>query len=199
MDCAWRRVACEKDTCPICGHINKDRKRHIDVGEDPDDIDMIFEDVGRTFKETLELIKKDAESKGFDITNIDDIKEPPRPEKFGLYRKLAEWHKELTKFLAIAEKSESMWLYTPEGQDLSWYKNILLAKVYRQLCNRWELDNGAEYGKEDFEYTKYVLDECFKILESAFSELIQIDSPQKSGLLVLLGGLQKIKAVVEKI
>ena len=62
MDCAWRRVACEKDSCPICGRINKDRKRHIEAGEDPDDIGMVFEDVGRTFKETLELIKKDAEN-----------------------------------------------------------------------------------------------------------------------------------------
>ena len=57
-------------------------------------------------------------------------------------------------------------------KDLSWYSNTFTVKTYRQLCNRWHIKKGDEYGKFDYEYTKYVLEECVRILKKSLSEII---------------------------
>lgn len=199
MECTWRREACEKDSCRICGRINRDRRRHIEAGEDPDSWDSVFDDVGRNFKEALQMIKRDAAARGIDITNIDEIQEPPEPEKFLLWRKVSNWHKQLIKLVRQAEHSEELWLGTEEAADLLWYMNTLHAKVYRQLCNRWHMKVGDGYGDFDYEYTQYVLSECLRILGHSLSELIKLDSPQKWGLLVVSGELGKLEQEILKI
>ena len=150
MECTWRRVPCGRDDCPICGRIKKDRQRHIEKGEDPDDIKYVLEDAGRNFKEALQMIKRDAERMGIKIANIDNIKEPPEPEEFSLYRKVEEWNKKVFKIAKEAELSGNWWIYTETSADLFWYANILLAKVYRQFCNRWHIENGDDYGEFDY-------------------------------------------------
>lgn len=193
MECTWRRIPCGRDGCPICGRIKRDRQRHLECGEDPDDLKNVFEDVGNSFKEDLELIKKDAERLGIDITNIDNIQEPPEPKKFPLYRKVSKWRNFVEEILNDAYDTGSLWIETEAAADLLWYKNILMAKTYRQLCNQWHLKNGDEYGEVDYEYTKYILDECLKILKKVLNELILLESPQKLGLIVALARLSKIE------
>lgn len=199
MECTWRREACGKDNCQICGRINRDRRRHISAGEDPDSWESVFDDVGRSFKEVLQIIKRDAAAKGFDITNIDNIQEPPKPDKFPLWRKVRAWHKEITKLAQRAEKAEELWFGTEEAADLLWYMNTLHAKVYRQLCNRWHLKAGDDYGEVDYEYTQYVLKECLRILEKALSELSALDTKDKAKFLVALGQAQDLKKQILKI
>ncbi len=183
MDCAWRRIPCNKDTCPLCGRINRDRQKHIEQGEDPDSIESAFEDIGKNFKETLELIKKDCETKGIELTNIDNIQEPPEPEEFPLYNKVNRWRKSV---LTLEETPEdSLWQYTEPATDLFWYANILAAKIYRQLTNKWEIEHGDEYGDVDYEYTTHVLRECLKILKKSLRELSSFNSSQKIGLMLI--------------
>lgn len=198
MECAWRRVPCGKDNCPICGRIKRDRQRHIEKGEDPDDPKFALEDVGQNFKEALEIIKKDAESKGFDITNIEKIQEPPEPEEFPFYRKVKEWNKEVFKIGDEAELSGNWWIYTEAAADLFWYANTLLAKVYRQLCNRWHIKNGDDYGKFDYQYTGYVLKECFEILKKSLKEL-DSNYPQRQKLNSIYLNLLKLEKEIIKI
>lgn len=186
MECTWRRVPCDKGNCRICGKIKKDREQHIVNGEDPDSMGAIIEDVSNTFKEALATIKKDAEAKGFNITNIDDIQEPPKPKEFSLYNKIKEWHDGISKIIKEAEEVESFWLNTEEAADLSWYNYTVIAKTYRQLCNRWHIENKDDYGNFDYEYTKYVLEECFKILKNSLSILSKIDSNEKGKLILSL-------------
>lgn len=182
MECAWRRVPCGKDDCPICGKVKKDRQRHIEKGEDPDDIKSVLKDVDRNFKEVLQMVKKDAKRMGIDIINIKDIKEPPEPEKFSFYRKVEKWNKAVFKLAKEAELSENWWIYTEEAADLFWYANTLIAKTYRQLCNKWHIKNVDNYGDFDYQYTKYVLRECLKILKKSLKELIQNNQAQKKEL-----------------
>ena len=194
MDCAWRRVPCNKDSCRICGKINRDRKRHIAEGRDPDDLAVVFEDVGNNFKEALAMIKQDAEKHGIDITNIEDIQEPPEPNKFPLYKNAMRWREGIHKLAAGAEEANSVWPETEAGQDLIWYSNTLIAKTYRQLCNRWHLENGDNYGDYDYEYTSGVLRECLKIIKAAFATLSELSLEQSGGLAiasVYLAGLEK--------
>ena len=199
MECAWRREACGKDSCRLCGRINRDRRRHIEAGEDPDDLENVFEDVGTSLKEALQMIKADAAAKGFDIVNIDDIKEPPLPKMFPLWRKVRECGTEVTKLAKRAEESEELWLGTEDAADLLWYINTLQAKVYRQLCNRWHIKVGDGYGDFDYEYTQYVLKECLLILKKSLNELCKLDSPQKWGFIVVAGELANLEKRIVKI
>lgn len=198
MECTWRRVSCGRDDCPICGRIKKDRQKHIEKGEDPDDPKFVFEDVSRNLKEALQIIKKDAESKGFDISNIDNIQEPPEPQRFPLYDKMEEWNKSLRAFGNMAAASGEFWLHTEEAADLFWYANTLLSKTYRQLCNGWHIRNGDDYGKFDHQYTGYVLKECLEILKKSLKELVNNDS-QKKKLNSIYSNLLKLEKQILKI
>lgn len=193
MECTWRRIPCGKDSCPICGRINRDRARHLEAGEDPDSPQSAFGDVGITFKEVLETIKQDAARHGFEISNLEKIQEPPPPSGFSFYRKLALWHGQLTKMTETAEVADALWIYMEAGADLLWYKNILLTKVYRQLCNRWHLKRGDGYGEFDYEYTQYVLGECLKILKKSLNELSSSQSPQQGIFFLSLADLLKLE------
>jgi len=193
MECTWRRVRCGEDDCPICGRIKEDRQRHIEKGEDPDSMESVREDAGRNLEQALKMIKKDAEQKGFDITNIDDIEQPPPPEVFSLYEKVLEWRNSVVEILENADRENKAWMHTEAVADLGWYTNLLPAKVYRQLCNRWHIENGDDYGEFDFKYTKYVLTECLKITEQALKELITHHSGQKANLMLAHDKLINLK------
>lgn len=171
MDCTWRRVPCGRDDCPICGKINKQRQKHIEKGEDPDDLECVFEDVSEDFKETFKLLEKDAEKMGIDLDNLEEVEEPPEPEEFELYKKVKEWRDDIMEMIKQGSAEGAAWLETEAGRDLAWYGNTIMAKTYRQLSNRWELDKGGDYAKEDLDYTYYVLEEALKILDKALSDL----------------------------
>lgn len=197
MECTWRRVPCGKDNCPICGTIKKDREKHLARGQNPDDLGVVLDDLGNSFREIMKMIKMDAKKHGIDITNIEKIKEPPRPEKFPLYREVEKWRGNV---LACAHGTENnFWTFTEEAQDLFWYTNILTTKTYRQLCNRWHLDNESDYGDYDYQYTRRVLSESLKILQKSLSELIPAGSAQKGKLMLISAGLMNLEKKILKI
>ena len=198
MGCTWRRVACGKDDCLICGRIKRDRQKHIEQGEDPDDMKSVFEDVDRNFKEVLKMIKKDCETYGIELTNIENIKEPPEPEEFPLYREIDDWRDKVIALLGEAYETEELWVETEAAADLSWYKDTIAAKIYRQLINKWHIEQGDEYGDFDYKYTKYVLGECLKILKKSLNELILLQSLQKADLIVTLARLLEIEKKILK-
>ena len=178
MDCTWRRDACGKDECKICGQIKKDRQRHIECGEDPDSMESAFADVGSNLAETLRMVKKHAEEMGIDVENIDDddIEKTPESHEFPLYNKVAEWRENIRLFAKTAAEQEDPWLLTEEAEDLLWYINTLTVKVCTQLYNKSHLDKGDEYAEFDYNYTKYVLCECTKILDKALSQLSSLNT-----------------------
>ncbi|MBA3047377.1 hypothetical protein KKC83_03120 [Patescibacteria group bacterium] len=194
MECAWRRVPCDRDDCKICGKIKRERARHIAAGENPDDMSVALEDVGNDFKEMLSMIKADAAAHGFDIENIDDIQEPPEPNDFPFYNQAAEWSADIHKMAEQAYDNLDAWPELEPGLDLLWYSNTILAKIYRQLCNRWHIEQGDEYGEEDYKYTKYVLGECLAILKKSLGELITMYPEQKGKFnlsLIMLSGIEE--------
>lgn len=187
-ECVWRRIQCGKDECPMCGKIKQGRLLHIIKGEDPDDMKSVFEDVGNSLADALRMVKEHMQEAGIDLENIDEaeMEEPPKPEEFPLYQIIEEWRKAVGGLINEAEAAGSPWLYTEAAADLIWYKNTFTAKTYRQLCNRWHLNRGDKYREFDFTYTKYVLEECVKILKQSLAQLSELNSPQKGGLMVAL-------------
>lgn len=191
MRCSWYRNACFKETCPICGPIRAAREKHIRRGEDPDSLDIMMEDAGNSLKDVLQMIKADAKQQGIDIENIDDIEEPPEPEDFPLYKEVAAWREKVGAHIEKAEESgNDFWLCTEAGADLLWYRNTLAAKTYRQLCNRWHMENGDEYGEFDYECTALILAEVCDILDAS---LAQLGGTSNETFLKLRPPLAKIK------
>lgn len=199
MECSWRRVPCGKKSCPLCSRLAAEHERHLEAGEEPDDLELVFDDVAQGFKETLELIKQDAKSRGIDITNLEGVKTPPRPQAFAFYRKVAAWHRQVSALVTSAEIGGDLWVATEAAADLSWYKNILLSKVYRQLCTRWEQQQGVQYGDVDLRYTARVLQEVVGILLKSLYELSLLESAQKGGLFLSLARLQQLEEAIRSL
>ncbi|MFH1192921.1 MAG: hypothetical protein V1656_01225 [Candidatus Jorgensenbacteria bacterium] len=193
MECSWRRIPCNQKDCPLCGRIMRDRSAHVDRGEDPDDMKSVFEDVGTSLGEALEMIRQDAERMGIDITNIDNIPEPPEPEQFPLYIKVSQWLEDVGSVLEAAATSGSLWPETEAAANVAWYRSILTSKTYRQLTNRWEMEHGDAYGDMDYAYTNYVLKECLKILKSSLEYLSLLNSEEKGELMLVLAKLQHLE------
>jgi hypothetical protein len=106
------------------------------------------------------------------------MKEPPRPGDYPLYNEARAWQKGIYEIAEASDDVSSAWLYTEAGEDLLWYANTLLAKIYRQLSNLWHLeDAGEEYMDLELNYTGYVLNEVFNILDKALIKLSRSDSP----------------------
>lgn len=197
-ECTWRRISCGKDACPICGKIKQDQLRHIMKGEDPDDWKSIFEDMGNSLAKTLRMLKEHMQEAGIDLENIGEaeMEEPPEPEKFPLHQEVNSWMKDIEALAESAQSTRSLWLATEAAADLLWYKNTLAVKTYRQLCNRWHLDRGDNYGEVDFKYTKYVLEECIRILKQSLVQLSEFGSPQKGALMLSLNKLAEFERKV---
>ena len=181
MECVWRRVPCGKNECKICGKINQNRLKHIMKNKDPDSMESALENVGSSLGETLVMIKQHAQEMGIDIENIgpEELEEPPEPKNFPLYLKIEKWRKNIENIIDSAEIIGAPWLFTEAAADLSWYKNMISAKTYRQLCNRWHIDRGDKYGEFDYKYTNYVLKECLFILKCSLSELAPPNIPNR--------------------
>jgi len=179
MECSWRRVPCGKFDCPICSRIARRDAKHRAAGKGPNSPEVALEDVGADLAEALAIIQKDAERMGIDIENIGDIKEPPQAETFPLWQKVRAWYEKVNKLMQDDKAGEvehsPFWMQTEAGADLMWYAGTLSAKTYRQLCNRWHIDEKDGYGKFDFDYTQKVLEEVCAILERSFSELADMD------------------------
>jgi hypothetical protein len=199
QECSWRRRACGKMSCPICGRIARDRQKHILAGEDPDDMHAVFEDVGASLSEALAAIKQDALAHGIEISNIDDVKEPPPPETFPLHEKVRAWWEDAMEIVERAKADGEPWLLSEAGQDFSWYTSTLLAKTARQLDNRWHISEQDSYGKFDYDYARYVLSEVITILKKSLPILISLDTAQKKlfqlALICLIGLEEEIMKI----
>lgn len=171
-ECAWRRVGCGKMTCPICGKIKQRELFHRINGEDPYDLETVLEDLGNDFKDLLKMVEEDAKVivKRFEMSQ-EEIEEEIERERSETYKKVFHWRKGVFHIISNLEVNRSSWMETESVQDLIWYSNTFLSKTFRQSINREDLQKGEKEAKFDYDYTKYVLKECAKILEKSIRHL----------------------------
>ena len=174
LDCVWKRISCGKDSCPICEKVKQDRKKLIKEGKDPDSIKSASDSLATNLAEAMALIKKDTEAMGIDISNLDDVVEAPSEKSFLLAIRAKKWYLDIMNLYKEADSRNATWLLTEEAHDLSWYAGTFNAKIYRQLCNKWYLDNEKDYGEFDYRYTSRVLKEVSKIINKSFLKLLPI-------------------------
>jgi len=182
-DCVWRRDACGKDECPLCGRVNRQRQKHLERGEDPDSIEAALEDVEENFREVKGMIEADAEKLGVDLDEVKENAEAEieeevfRPEETELGKRVRDWRVNVQEFTRTGHEEGAAWPHTDSGRSLFWYANTLLVKTYRQLGSRTGED---EYVDLDYRYTRYVLQECLDILARSLQELEEMDPDRKS-------------------
>ncbi|MGM0438912.1 MAG: hypothetical protein ACQEP3_00535 [Patescibacteria group bacterium] len=170
MDCTWKRVPCMKEDCPICSKLK-------DIEEE----NSLFQ--------RGEFLIEVAGEKGTE-ENL------PGPEEFPFYLEIKEW---LEEIISIADKSKNsgdFWIFTEEAADLFWYMNVVSAKIYRQLCNRYLIENSEKDKAVDYKYTRYVLTEALKKIKKAIKEISKSNPTQ---IRELREAKEKIEDLEEKI
>jgi len=183
MDCTWRRIPCNKPSCKICGRIQRNKMNNLATGNDPDDISLALEDINKTFKEAIEVIKKDAKARGMEIAiRSEELRTPPKPKEYPLYNKMSAWRNGVMEVVSEIAESNEFVIDCDSFQDLAWYVDTLLAKIYRQLSNKWHVKIGDDYGDFDYQYTEYVLSEIIFIIDQSFKDLIMMDLSLKGKL-----------------
>ena len=180
LDCAWKRTSCGKDNCPICGKIKRDKEKLVREGKNSDSIQSALDSFGANLAEAMALIQKDAEAMGIDISNLDDVVAAPEVEFFPLAVRVEKWYLNIINLYNKKSARGAAWLLTEEALDLNWYAGTFNAKVYRQLCNKWYLDNEKNYGDFDYSYTSQVLKEVSEIIDKSFISLLPMVPDFKS-------------------
>ena len=199
MDCSWKRIACGEDSCPVCGKIKKEKEKHIKNGEDPNDVSITLDDLSNIFKKILRDIKKEAKTKGVDISKIKSKKDPPAPSEFSLYNEVKKWRDSMFFIIKRTVIRRETLVYTEAFDDFIWYADILPIKTYRQLCNKWEIKNGKKNNDYDYVYTKHVLDECLKFLNEALATLMVFNSDEKHLFIINAASLMFLEKEIRKI
>lgn len=199
MDCSWKRISCGEDSCPVCGKIKREREKHIKNGEDPNDIALAITDLSNTFKKILKDIKKDAKNMGVSLSKIKSKKEPPAPYEFFLFNEIKKWRDSMFFIIKRTVIRREALVYTEAFDDFIWYADLLPLKTYRQLCNKWEIENGEKDDDHDYVYTKYVLDECLKFLKEALAVFMFFDSYEKHLFIINAAALMSLEEEIKNI
>ena len=183
-ECQWRRNSCNRPKCKLCGRIMKQRFKHKFKGEDPDSMESVLQDVGDTFAEVKLMIQQTAKERGINLNDFEssDIEEPPEHETYPLFDKTYKW---ILKMHKCAKVKGEGWVDTEAGIDLMWYANLIPPKTGRNLDNRWYSERGEPDHQYDYDYQKYVLENCVRIVKKSFEDIISMHLPQKNELIPL--------------
>ena len=200
QDCGWRRITCEKESCPMCGRQKKHRQKCLNRGLDPDSMEAAMDCVQETFSEVGDMLRTDAARFGVDLNNLEDVKEtePPSMESYQICAKVMKWRDAVYNLFGEAESWGDGWQNSEAGQDLSWYANLLPVKLYRALCAKWEMKNDDRGAWVDYIYTKYAVEEILKIIKNSLVSLRGELNCRQMNFMFLQSELAEVAKDIEK-
>lgn len=188
-ECTWRRKGCGQSTCPMCG------QHKLGLAKELQNIFRTEEE--REHGVSIDMFTERAEESI--IEESDDLEDlTPEPEDFPLYQKVYAWHKKLITAAQKLEQDNPAVRDHKQWEDLLWYGTLLQGKVYRQLCSRFEMDNGNQFRDMDYIYTGYVLRESIKIIEESLMVMLPV-IPKQRDFAVLKYSLGQLKPAILKI
>lgn len=190
MDCVWRRIACGKNSCPICG-----------APKDEPESDMPLEELWKSLestenikKEEMARVSRKMRESGFAFEKIETNRERlPQPNEFSFYKKVSKWQRGVFSIMNEAQDLGYLWPYSENAADLFWYANILLAKIYRQLIGQLSIDEKTARYDPEYQYTRYVLGECVGEIKKSLNALSYLHSEQKAELMLSLSRITKLE------
>jgi hypothetical protein len=173
-DCQWKRDACNKDSCPFCGKINKLTESRLKTVENKKENKANFEELGKTFDDVVNLFRSDAKRLGIDLDAGTFDESIPFPEDYSICRKLINWQQGIYDIASESDDIFDIWLHSDAGKNLLWYSNTIISKTYRQLLSidRMRTEKNLTL-KLDFKYTAYILNEVIKIIDDSLEKLSQ--------------------------
>lgn len=130
--------------CKVYKDGQRDRRRAIREGKDPDSLEFAFEVMHKNFQKTMKLLNQGAKKWGIDMKKImeeskDDKLEDDRSyEKDPLYQFAEKLSVSLSKFLKNLEvvpidtKAEAV---VEAAELISWYHALIVAKTARALSS----------------------------------------------------------------
>jgi hypothetical protein len=146
----WCERCPRTDCCRVFYEENRKRKEHVLAGEDPDDWNVVVQDVEESLQDAIGMIQEMAEEKGIDLVHMEpdedpifkiDLKQYPIHRKAHHYAK--ECHRFLDRFCAHLQDVRVKGLESGEldemedsFQVLSWYHMQIPVKIDRALSGR---------------------------------------------------------------
>lgn len=133
------------DICTVFQEGEKDRKRAIKEGKDPDSMKFAFEVMQKNLRKTFQMIARDAKRMGIPLEELNKVdeedlekyeKEEELLQEHPLKKQTDRWSDHIHIFL---KKFTEVPIETPiaivlEAQEvLSWYQSLVSAKVFRAL------------------------------------------------------------------
>ncbi len=134
--------------CEKCDHTDQcqvyqkelDRSlKHLTEGKDPANMEVVIEDVQESLKELMELLQKEAQKLGIDLDEpLPELKAPPEPFTFPLYRLAYEFTKNSHKLLEHLREKDLLLINRAEKEirELSWYHTLVSVKLARALSSK---------------------------------------------------------------
>lgn len=197
MDCVWRRVSCNKKTCPICCvHDEVDTEDFASFAE----LWKLLENEEGVEKGTVARISRRVRESGFSLEKVStDNFRLPHPDEFPFYRKVRSWQRSVFVIMNEAQDLGYLWPYSESAANLFWYANILLSKVYLQLVSHASIGKGVSKKDSDHNYTQYVLGECVGEIKQSLHDLAYLSSEQKAELMLSLSCITKLEYDIKKL
>lgn len=183
--CDYRCECCDKrGICVVYQNELERSLKHIMNGEDPADINVIFNDLKDDFSEISTSLYQEMQKRGMKFVNdSNEDKQIEENEDFEdsyirehpLYENVQKLYDNMHQFLACFFKSPVQG--DPANrffEDIEWHHVLILSKVYRLLFNHivWEDDRLDEFVYEESILTMEVIKKSITIIKNALNEIV---------------------------
>lgn len=182
--CDYRCECCDKKA--ICVVYQKELERslkHIMNGEDPADMNIIFNDLKEDFADISTSLQQEMQKRGIKFSNVsDDAKQIEEDEDFEdsyirehpLYENVQKLYDNIHQFLACFFRTPVQG--DPSNgffEDLEWHHVLILSKIYRLLFDHtvWDDDRLDEFVYEESILTMEAIKKSISIIKNAVKEI----------------------------
>ena len=187
-----------------CPTYKKERERiikHKLKGEDPYDLENIFEDMEKDFKESINLLDKNAKKQGIDLNKQDTVKQIPKtdPSNLSLYYKAKKYFNLVHNYFEEWEKDINKPELAKEIKNISRYYSLITVKLHRalnSLCrSRFENKEKNEVTLKDAYYSSQIVLRGINISIDSWKKIYKVVKDDK--IIEFLSSLKEIKKGIQ--
>uniref|UniRef100_A0A7C4X7P3 Uncharacterized protein n=1 Tax=candidate division WOR-3 bacterium TaxID=2052148 RepID=A0A7C4X7P3_UNCW3 len=198
--CDYRCERCnERDNCRVYKENSERLLEHYIKGEDPNDPQVLFNDLKEIFDKTEQMIKKAAEEQGIDLDEISKEEIPEiDPHSYVIYNLAYEYFRcanELIKKLNRAGIPEEI---GEEFEDFVWYHTLLVAKIGRLVSSFDDEFFDEEAREVEEKGTLQVINKGITLSENALQKMLNELPDDFQMIVVLLDILKRLKMQIKK-